>query len=159
MSKSPSAPTNNSKPASSSSEILSTSRTQTHEATATAIEHNSPASSSPTFIHPSTSEASAAGPSRIHPRESDAESEPMAKRFRAEPVGGRQSDRSSPSSDSQGGMADTEEGPRSERSPAPSEPPKKKRTRTLTTPHQSTVLHALLAQVSPSIHTYHKRFC
>ena len=29
-------------------------------------------------------------------------------------------------------------------------PPKKKRTRTLTTPHQSAVLHALLAQVSTS---------
>jgi hypothetical protein len=32
--------------------------------------------------------------------------------------------------------------------PPPSQPPtKKKRTRTLTTPHQSAVLHALLAQV------------
>ncbi|KAE9404212.1 homeobox-domain-containing protein [Gymnopus androsaceus JB14] len=73
----------------------------------------------------------------------------MAKRFRVESMSGRQSDRSSPSSDSQGGMADTEDGERSNlsgRSPAPSEPPKKKRTRTLTTPHQSSVLHALLAQ-------------
>ncbi|OJT09167.1 hypothetical protein TRAPUB_14377 [Trametes pubescens] len=30
-------------------------------------------------------------------------------------------------------------------------PPKKKRTRTLTTPHQAAVLHALLAQVRPSV--------
>ena len=30
---------------------------------------------------------------------------------------------------------------------APTDPPKKKRTRTLTTPHQAAVLHALLAQV------------
>ncbi|KAF9074097.1 hypothetical protein BDP27DRAFT_1317304 [Rhodocollybia butyracea] len=146
MSKSPFA-SNILKPASSSSEIPSTSRTQTHEAAATAIEPHSPASSSPTFLHPSTSGTSVAGSSRIHPRESDAESDqPMTKHFRAESMGGRQSDRSSPSSDSQGGMADTEEGLRSERSPAPSEPPKKKRTRTLTTPHQSAVLHALLAQ-------------
>ncbi|KAI0300708.1 hypothetical protein B0F90DRAFT_1722590, partial [Multifurca ochricompacta] len=34
--------------------------------------------------------------------------------------------------------------------PVLSVPAKKKRTRTLTTPHQSTVLHALLAQVSTS---------
>jgi hypothetical protein len=32
--------------------------------------------------------------------------------------------------------------------PPPPQPAKKKRTRTLTTPHQSAVLHALLAQVS-----------
>ena len=30
-------------------------------------------------------------------------------------------------------------------------PPKKKRTRTLTTPHQAAVLHALLAQVRPPL--------
>jgi hypothetical protein len=32
--------------------------------------------------------------------------------------------------------------------PSPPKPAKKNRTRTLTTPHQSAVLHALLAQVS-----------
>ncbi|KZT30050.1 hypothetical protein NEOLEDRAFT_1174394 [Neolentinus lepideus HHB14362 ss-1] len=50
------------------------------------------------------------------------------------------------SSASQGDMGDTEhEGAGDERQePAP--PAKKKRTRTLTTPHQSAVLHALLAQ-------------
>ncbi|KZT01110.1 uncharacterized protein LAESUDRAFT_764035 [Laetiporus sulphureus 93-53] len=60
-------------------------------------------------------------------------------------------ERSSPSmSSSQGEMADTEmeAGPSHSSEgaqPAPA-PPKKKRTRTLTTPHQSAVLHALLAQ-------------
>lgn len=60
--------------------------------------------------------------------------------------------RSSPSSSSsQGDMADTEmeAGPsQPTEQPPPPPPPKKKRTRTLTTPHQSAVLHALLAQVS-----------
>ncbi|KAI0700228.1 hypothetical protein C8T65DRAFT_709704 [Cerioporus squamosus] len=64
----------------------------------------------------------------------------------------RKRERSSPSgSSSQGDMADTEmEGGASKPSPsesAPEGPPaKKKRTRTLTTPHQAAVLHALLAQ-------------
>lgn len=65
--------------------------------------------------------------------------------------------RASSSSDdsSQSGMADneTEAEPsqHSERSPPQlTAPPKKKRTRTLTTPHQSAVLHALLAKVRPS---------
>ncbi|KAH7925992.1 homeobox-domain-containing protein [Leucogyrophana mollusca] len=57
---------------------------------------------------------------------------------------------SSSDSSSQSGMADNEtEAERSQQSelsaPATA-PPKKKRTRTLTTPHQSSVLHALLAQ-------------
>jgi len=61
----------------------------------------------------------------------------------------------SPSSSSQGDAADTEmeSGPSSSQ-PAgqhrpQDSPQKKKRTRTLTTPHQSAVLHALLAQVRP----------
>ncbi|OCH85870.1 hypothetical protein OBBRIDRAFT_838613 [Obba rivulosa] len=62
----------------------------------------------------------------------------------------REAMRSSPStSSSQGDMADTEmdAGPSQlSEPPAPVAPPKKKRTRTLTTPHQSAVLHALLAQ-------------
>ena len=58
-------------------------------------------------------------------------------------------------SSSQSGMADVEtEAERSQQSeistPAAA-PPKKKRTRTLTTPHQSAVLHALLAQASLSL--------
>jgi len=61
----------------------------------------------------------------------------------------------SPSSSSQGDAADTEmeSGPSSSQHPGQHQsqgpPPKKKRTRTLTTPHQSAVLHALLAQVCP----------
>ena len=61
----------------------------------------------------------------------------------------------SPSSSSQGDAADTEmeNGPSSGQHPGQNlpqdPPPKKKRTRTLTTPHQSAVLHALLAQVRP----------
>ncbi|KAJ3874478.1 hypothetical protein F5051DRAFT_443277 [Lentinula edodes] len=135
-------PVNNPNPTNTpSSEVPCTSRTETHEVTIAAVDHNSPASSPPTFIQHSTLETD---PSRIRPREDDSE-QPIAKRFRAETMS-RQSDRSSPSSDSQGGMADTEEGEQSRRSPQPSEPPKKKRTRTLTTPHQSAVLHDLLAQ-------------
>ncbi|KAF8829720.1 hypothetical protein HHX47_DHR2000242 [Lentinula edodes] len=137
-------PVNNPNPTNTpSSEVPCTSRTETHEVTIAAVDHNSPASSPPTFIQHSTLETDR---SRIRPREDDSE-QPIAKRFRAETMS-RQSDRSSPSSDSQGGMADTEEGEQSRRSPQPSEPPKKKRTRTLTTPHQSAVLHDLLAQVS-----------
>lgn len=58
----------------------------------------------------------------------------------------------SPSASSQGEMADNEAEagpstqPAEQSTAAP--PPKKKRTRTLTTPHQAAVLHALLAQVS-----------
>ncbi|KAJ8517850.1 hypothetical protein ONZ45_g5003 [Pleurotus djamor] len=62
---------------------------------------------------------------------------------------GGSSNRSSPSSDSQDGLADTEHdaGGRDQGNQiAEAAPPKKKRTRTLTTPHQSAVLHALLAQ-------------
>ena len=68
----------------------------------------------------------------------------------------------SPSSSSQGDAGDTEmeSGPSSSQLPGqhqPQDPPqKKKRTRTLTTPHQSAVLHALLAQVCPlsSLHLF-----
>ncbi|KIK58588.1 hypothetical protein GYMLUDRAFT_60624 [Collybiopsis luxurians FD-317 M1] len=139
--------TNNSPPPSGDPHNTSPLRPSTHEATTSAVEHNSPSTS--TFVPPSTPEP-IAGPSRIRPREtSNPSNQPMAKRLRAEPAGSRQSDRSSPSSDSQGGMADTEDTEQrhgSERSPPPSDPPKKKRTRTLTTPHQSAVLHALLAK-------------
>ena len=56
---------------------------------------------------------------------------------------------SSPSSDSQDDLADTEMDDKGNRQPETNlttAPPKKKRTRTLTTPHQSAVLYALLAQ-------------
>jgi hypothetical protein len=77
--------------------------------------------------------------------------QPMAKRLRRE-SSQRHRSSASPSSDSQDGMADTEtDTSRYQQSEAPQPPvkpqPKKKRTRTLTTPHQSAVLHALLAQV------------
>lgn len=73
--------------------------------------------------------------------------------------GGNDATRSSPSaSSSQGDMADNEmdmgTGSQPTEESAAPPPPKKKRTRTLTTPHQSAVLHALLAQVcllSPSL--------
>ncbi|KAJ3540429.1 hypothetical protein NMY22_g4295 [Coprinellus aureogranulatus] len=92
----------------------------------------------------------------IRKAETDLEEEsPMAKRMRRaslEPPseGHHEESRSSPSSDSQSGMADTEVEQRREAgqgtsSSAPA-PQKKKRTRTLTTPHQAAVLHALLAQ-------------
>jgi hypothetical protein len=92
-----------------------------------------------------------------HPAASPPGEQPMAKRFRREPQKprGRMGARSSPSSDSQDDMADTEmDGRRTqptETLPLAVAPPKKKRTRTLTTPHQASVLHALLAQV----HVFH----
>ncbi|KAF8230841.1 homeobox-domain-containing protein [Tricholoma matsutake] len=76
--------------------------------------------------------------------------QPMSKRIRRESPQRRQSS-TSPSDDSQDEMADTgTDTSRNQQSEAPQPPakpqPKKKRTRTLTTPHQSAVLHALLAQ-------------
>ena len=78
----------------------------------------------------------------------------MAKRIRRVSPETRES-HSSQGSDSQDDMADNEMDlrrhvDRPEPLPSTSAPPKKKRTRTLTTPHQSAVLHALLAQVWPS---------
>ncbi|KAF4622120.1 hypothetical protein D9613_009464 [Agrocybe pediades] len=78
--------------------------------------------------------------------------DPMAKRIRRDfPMErGRVSGYSDPLSDSQDEMADSEmdsqKTQRQEQLPLTSAPQKKKRTRTLTTPHQSAVLHALLAQ-------------
>ncbi|KAJ2976077.1 hypothetical protein NUW54_g11629 [Trametes sanguinea] len=97
------------------------------------------ASEQPPLSSPSRGEATAAATAT-----SDFESESQRIERRVE--------RSSPSaSSSQGDMADTEmeAGPSkattSESAPE-GPPPKKKRTRTLTTPHQAAVLHALLAQ-------------
>lgn len=151
-------PTNTNRPPSSqSTSIPTTSRPQIHEIPPTGqplpagereeqttVIRPTPTHSSSTPVpQPSSTEH------RPHPTESL--SAPMAKRLRTEPPPQRLKpvSRSSPSSDSQGGMADTEDGTRSqhsERSPPPVAAPKKKRTRTLTTPHQSAVLHALLAQ-------------
>jgi hypothetical protein len=67
--------------------------------------------------------------------------------------------RSSPSDSSQSDRGD--HGSEGEQNQAPASPttyefaePKKKRTRTLTTPHQAAVLHALLAQVCPVAHKH-----
>ncbi|KAF5327180.1 hypothetical protein D9619_004392 [Psilocybe cf. subviscida] len=90
---------------------------------------------------------------RQRPTEEHIREQPMAKRVRrASPQSyERRSSRSGLSSDSNDELADneTDNGRRPHRH-QPLEPtfapPPKKRTRTLTTPHQSAVLHALLAQ-------------
>lgn len=88
------------------------------------------------------------------PPEQDVSTTRRTKRQRTSRHANMAAERASSSSDSssQSGMADndTEAEPsqHSERSaPQLTAPPKKKRTRTLTTPHQSAVLHALLAKV------------
>ncbi|KAJ7722641.1 hypothetical protein DFH07DRAFT_286285 [Mycena maculata] len=104
--------------------------------------------------HPSTSfthfhsfVSSQTSPDDLIHRRPSPDSPPMAKRMRRQSPEDTSRSRSS---DSQSGMADTEEpeatSPYSETSPPAVAPLKKKRTRTLTTPHQSAVLHALLAQ-------------
>ena len=77
---------------------------------------------------------------------------PMAKRIRRESpeTQGRASRHNSSSSDLQDDMV-VEKAKRPEPLASTTTPPKKKRTRTLTTPQQSAVLHALLAKVSFSI--------
>ena len=109
--------------------------------------HTAPRPSSPSHVasQPSTSSA----PLRVDTTSAATSSDPETGRRKR-----KQGDRSSPSaSSSQGDMADTEmEGGQSKASTSEGgipagPPPKKKRTRTLTTPHQAAVLHALLAQV------------
>lgn len=106
------------------------------------------------YIEDPLSSASSASPrTRRRPASSDAPDERMSKRMRRPSPQPKSRSRAS-SSESQGGMADTEEAEpshHSQRTPPPTNPQKKKRTRTLTTPHQSAVLHALLAQVSPTL--------
>ncbi|KAG1726833.1 hypothetical protein EDB19DRAFT_2042958 [Suillus lakei] len=88
---------------------------------------------------------------RIHPRSTSPHHDTLhtSKRARSSIMVVEHASSASDSS-SQSGMADNEtEAERSQQSElsAPTAPvPKKKRTRTLTTPHQSAVLHALLAQ-------------
>ncbi|KAF8639074.1 hypothetical protein AX16_010380 [Volvariella volvacea WC 439] len=106
-----------------------------------------------------TSSANTSPTPTHHPDDPISQQEQMAKRMKEESpeTGDPASARSSPSIDSQGGTADTETDVKqdekmpgqSEEQPAASAAaplPKKKRTRTLTTPHQSAVLHALLAK-------------
>ncbi|KAJ6523302.1 hypothetical protein B0H19DRAFT_1085716 [Mycena capillaripes] len=131
------------------------SRTPTDDTTTTTATTTAPPATSGESPQPSPSQfthfhsfvSSQASPDDLTHRRPSPDSPPMAKRMR------RQSPEDtsrSQSSDSQSGMADTEEpegmSPYSENSPPPVAPLKKKRTRTLTTPHQSAVLHALLAQ-------------
>ena len=104
------------------------------------------ASSPPRHAAPQPSSSSAAP--HIDPAAASSSSEPQSGRRKRKQV-----ERSSPSASSQGDMADTEmeAGPskaQTSESAPEGPPPKKKRTRTLTTPHQAAVLHALLAQVS-----------
>ncbi|KAF9259451.1 homeobox-domain-containing protein [Marasmius fiardii PR-910] len=134
-------PTNNS-PRNPSNTDQSTSRQQKHEQSPSPGERpQRTTTSSPPPIP---------GPSRTRPLPEDESPEepPMTKRLRRDSATQeKRSDRSSPSTD--GGFADTEEtGERqdSDKSKGASAAPKKKRTRTLTTPHQSAVLHALLSQ-------------
>ncbi|KAJ7450072.1 hypothetical protein B0H11DRAFT_325921 [Mycena galericulata] len=135
-----------------SSSALTPSRTPTDDTTTTTSP--TPQTAFGESSHPSTSfthfhsfVSSQTSPDDLIHRRPSPDSPPMAKRMR------RQSPEDtsrSQSSDSQSGMADTEEAevtsPYSETSPPAVAPLKKKRTRTLTTPHQSAVLHALLAQ-------------
>ncbi|KAI1793672.1 hypothetical protein LXA43DRAFT_885252 [Ganoderma leucocontextum] len=91
--------------------------------------------------HPATASSRVYTPSAPAPSSDPESSHRRRKRERSSPSG----------SSSQGDMADTEmEGgpskPSTSESAPEGAPPKKKRTRTLTTPHQAAVLHALLAQ-------------
>ncbi|KAF5376454.1 hypothetical protein D9615_008608 [Tricholomella constricta] len=134
-----------------------TSRTYSHEHTPSVPTLGGGESSYPSRpAHPHSlpslsSETSHRASRPVQPTESSTDLT-MAKRFRRESpqMLGGPTDKSSPSSDSQDDMADTEMDDRQvsqAEAPAPAvPPPKKKRTRTLTTPHQSAVLHALLAQ-------------
>lgn len=114
---------------------------------------SSKCSQSPSRLPEYDSQSAALSPSHPTPHHSppdqDLSTSPPYKRQRH-----MAAERASSSSDSssQSGIADNETEPEhghlSERSPPQlTAPPKKKRTRTLTTPHQSAVLHALLAKV------------
>ncbi|KAJ7653369.1 hypothetical protein B0H17DRAFT_1268292 [Mycena rosella] len=130
------------------------SRPPTNDTTTTATTTTAPTTSredshpSPSqFTHFHSFVSSQASPDDLIHRRPSPDSPPMAKRMRRQSPEDTSRSRSS---DSQSGMADTEElesrSPYSETSPPSVAPLKKKRTRTLTTPHQSAVLHALLAQ-------------
>ncbi|KAI0338789.1 hypothetical protein BDW22DRAFT_1348228 [Trametopsis cervina] len=115
---------------------------------------NSPPSSTPTHTEgtsPSDSDSDCGTQTAGEPLHSSPMAEERREDNSKDKGKGRASSRNvSPSgSSSQGDMADTEmeagaAGPSEQTEQPP--PPKKKRTRTLTTPHQAAVLHALLAQ-------------
>ena len=148
--------------ASSSASALPTG--EHHQQTRTSPQRQ-PSTSPPSRAHPSDTQpapraSSPPGHAAPQPSSSSATAahiDPAAASSSSEPQSGRrkrkQVERSSPSASSQGDMADTEMegGPSkpstSEGGAQEGQPPKKKRTRTLTTPHQAAVLHALLAQV------------
>lgn len=142
-------PTNTNTPSLQSTSLPTTSRHQIHENPPIHVGEREEQSTESRI--PSSSATPVPSSAERHPRPTPSPPATMAKRLRKEtpPPSAKKPSRSSPSSDSQDGMADTEDGnrsQRSEKSPPPAAPPKKKRTRTLTTPHQSAVLHALLAQ-------------
>ncbi|KAJ7666686.1 hypothetical protein DFH06DRAFT_1383973 [Mycena polygramma] len=137
----------------SSSSGPTTSRTPTDDTSTTTITTAPPTTSgesqqpSPTqFTHFHSFVSTQTSPDDLIHRRPSPESPPMAKRMRRQSL--EEDTSRSQSSDSQSGMADNEgtTSPYSGTSPPPVAPLKKKRTRTLTTPHQSAVLHALLAQ-------------
>lgn len=108
-----------------------------------------------------SSHNSAQGPSHPSCPLQDVNTRRQTKRQRTSRPVDMATERASSSSDSssQSGMADNEtEAERSQHSersaPQVTAPPKKKRTRTLTTPHQSAVLHALLAKVRRFLGTF-----
>lgn len=112
------------------------------------------ASTSTTSPSQTSHQTPQSGIKRPASRDFEDESPTMAKRLRRISVvkeeASQEQMRMSPSSDSQ----DTENNQSSAKGKRPEQqtetaPVKKKRTRTLTTPHQAAVLHALLAQVSP----------
>lgn len=124
---------------------------------------SSPEATPPLYLtaDPTSSHNSAQGPSHHSRPEEDVNTRRPTKIRRTSRTADMAAERASSSSDSssQSGMADNEtEAERShqpERSvPQDTAPPKKKRTRTLTTPHQSAVLHALLAKVRPLLYIF-----
>ncbi|KAH7907593.1 hypothetical protein BJ138DRAFT_1212721 [Hygrophoropsis aurantiaca] len=158
----PSTPTANISPKSSTTtpNLLSASRRIEHENIDLSAEDQlqilSESSSRYKPLNPSLHQRKHETPgegSSLHSRpEEDVSVRRPTKRIRRARSGNMSRERPSSSSDSssQSGMADNEtEAERSQQSelsiPTVA-PPKKKRTRTLTTPHQSSVLHALLAQ-------------
>jgi hypothetical protein len=110
-------------------------------------EHRGRPPVTPPALEPQIAESSSKRPTTAPDSSTD---KPMAKRIRRdspEPRGRPTRHKSSSSFDSQDEML-AEKVKRPEPLAPTTTPPKKKRTRTLTTPQQSAVLHALLAKVS-----------
>lgn len=118
--------------------------------------HNIQPTSQLSFTHQyrTTENIATVGPSHPRPEPISPDERPRTKMRRpdSEERGERYTGRSSPSNSSQSDRGDHEsDGEHNKPSASPTTyefaEPKKKRTRTLTTPHQAAVLHALLAQV------------